>query len=100
MVWSKTVVWSAWTILHRNFILWPSNLINRTPSSGRLFFLPRIGLLGPRDAAPGKGSGPDLPSSPFLPAGAPSTDGRNCSKNSGFNIGGDGVRLGGSCDEV
>src|ERR1700675_1397951 len=66
MVWSKTVVWSAWTILHKNFIPWPSSLINRTPSSGRLFFLPRIGLLGPRDAAPGHGSGPELPSSTFF----------------------------------
>src|SRR5713226_5767086 len=48
-------------ILRRNFFPSPSSSIRRTPSSGRLFSLPRIGLLRLLDAARDKVSSPEQP---------------------------------------
>ncbi len=61
-MWNKIAEWSAWTTPHRSFIPWPLSSINRTPSSGRLFFHHRIGVLGAPDGGPGCLRQPELPS--------------------------------------
>src|SRR5260370_7757308 len=69
--------------LRPNFFPWPSSSIRRTRSSGRLFFLPLIGLLRLLDGARDKVSSRvatflfGWPAQPF--------DGRNSSQNSVFN---------------
>src|SRR2546429_2380577 len=99
-MWNKIAEWSAWTTPHRSFIPWPLSSINRTPSSGRLFFHHRIGVLGAPDSGPGCLRQPELPSFTAYPLIHTGFYGRNSSSHAGFNISRDGVRFGGRSDEV
>src|SRR5437660_9838432 len=100
MMWNKIAESSAWTTPPPNFIPWPSSSFSRTPSSGRLFFHPRIGMLRAPDGIEGQLTPTGIAFFCCLLADAHPFDDRNSSNNSGFNTSKDGVRFGGRSNEV